>query len=199
MSKVIAASMVLVLAISTGLLADGVVGQVQQQMTNLGVTNDLELMHGEQCASSLQNLVVNNEQCSTGICAAHVGEVFFAAIGQSADATGQCALVGAVQALTLTGTQGQQVAQGVGPKGQLQGVGLLAAQTLAKSDGAGGTNALHTIVANADQTAENPAGVEHETSTIMGMQTSSLNGAPGATGLVDAHMAVTTTQTQTSI
>jgi len=58
---------------------------------------------------------------------------------------------------------------------------------------------LHTIVANAEQQATNPAGTLTESSTIMGMQTSSLSGAAGATGLIDGKMTVTTTQTQGSL
>lgn len=198
MSKVIATSVVLVLVVSTGAFAT-LAGQIQNQITNIGLVTDVELMHGDQQANSLQNLVVDNQQCATGICSAVAHEGFFASIGQAAEACGQCALVGAVQNLVLGGTQAQEVGEGVGPKAQLQGVGLTATQTLAKADGAGGANALHTIVAQADQTATNPAGQLTESSTIMGMQTSSLNGQAGANGYVDSGMTVTTSQTQGSL
>jgi len=198
MLKVIAASMVLVVVIGSGAFAT-TLGQIQNQATQIGLVNNIDLLHGSQVAGSLQNLVVNNSQCATGICAAVAHESLFASIGEAANACGNCALVGVAQTLSLVGQQGQEVGEGIGPKAQIQGLGLVAQQTVAKADGEGHGDALHTIVANAEQEATNPAGTLKETATIMGMQTSSLSGAPGATGLVDGKMTVTTTQTQGSL
>jgi hypothetical protein len=198
MLKVIAASMVLVVVIGSGAFAT-TLGQIQNQATQIGLTNNIDLLHGSQVAGSLQNLVVNNAQCATGICDAAAQQSMFASIGEAANACGNCALVGVAQNLALVGQQAQEVGEGIGPKAQLQGIGLVAQQTVAKADGEGHGDALHTIVANAEQGAENPAGALHESATIMGMQTSNLSGAPGATGLVDAKMTVTTTQTQGSL
>jgi hypothetical protein len=200
MLKVIAASMVLVVVIGSGAFAtESVLGQIQNQASQIGLTNNIDLLHGSQQASSLQNLVVNNTQNATGMCAADACQSIFGSIGQSANASGNCALVGVAQTLGLAGTQAQQVGQGVGAKAELQGLALTAQQTVCRADGEGSGSALHTIVANADQKAQNPAGVLEETATIMGMQTSSTTGAPGATSLVDAKMTVTTTQTQGSL
>jgi hypothetical protein len=198
MLKVIAASMVFVLVVGSAASAD-VLGQIQDQVTQIGLSNNIDLLHGSQEASSLQNLVVNNEQCATGICSAVAHEGFFASLGQVGNSCGNCALVGVAQDLVIGGTQAQQVGEGIGPKAQVQGVVLQAGQTLAKADGEGHADALHTMVLQADQSASNPAGDLHESSTTMGMQTSSISGAPGATGLVDAGMVVTTSQTQGSL
>ncbi len=198
MSKVIAASMVLVLVVGTGAFAT-TLGQVQDQVTQIGLTNNLDLLHGSQTGSSLQNLVVNNSQCGGGICDTGAHESLFAALGQVGNARGDCALVGVGQTLVIAGQQAQQVGEGVAPKAQLQGITLTAGQTLAKADGEGHGDALHTIVLEAEQGAANPAGDLHESSTIMGMQTSNVCGAPGATALITTGMTVTTAQTQGSL
>ncbi len=198
MFKVIAASMVLVVVVSSGAFAT-MASDIQQQVTNIGLTNNIDLLHGSQTASSLQNLVVNNAQCTAGICNTNAHQSLLASIGESATACGNCALVGVAQGLVITGQQAQEVTEGVGPKAQLQGLGLAADQTVARADGEGGGNALHTIVASGEQEASNSAGTQHESSTILGMQTSSLAGAAGATGIVDSSMTVTTAQTQSSL
>lgn len=195
MLKVIAASMVLVLVVGTGAFAT-VTGTIQDQLTHITLLNNIDLLHGSQEASSLQNLVVDNSQCATGVCQAVAHESLFASVGQVGNTFGNCGLVGVAQGLEIVGQQAQQVGEGIGPKAQLQGLAMQATQTLAKADGQGAADALHTMVIQADQNASNPGGSLHESSTIMGMQTSNVCGAPGATGLVDASMAVTTTQTQ---
>jgi hypothetical protein len=195
MLKVIAASMVFVLVVGTGAFG----GIIQDLHTGIEVQNAIDLLHGSQWAGSSQNLVVDNEQCATGICSAIAQESLFGAIGQVGTTTGECGLVGLAQDLQIAGTQGQEVGDGIQPKAQVQGLALLATQTLAKSDGQGAADALHTIVLNAGQTAQNPAGTLSESSTVMGMQQSYLNGAPGATAIVDTGMSVTTTQTQAAL
>jgi hypothetical protein len=195
MLKVTAVSMVLVLAIGTGAFAT-LTDTIQSQLTQIQLGNDVSLLHGSQTAGSLQNLVVNNNQCTSGICNAVTNEGLFASIGQSANTIGNCALVGVSQGLEVAGQQQQEVAEGVGAKAQIQGLGMAATQSLGKSDGQGSADALHTMVLQATQTGSNSAGSLTESSTVMGMQTSTLNGCAGATGLVDASMAVTTTQTQ---
>jgi hypothetical protein len=169
----------------------------QDQLSNIGLTNGIDLLHGSQTASSLQNLVVNNQQSTSGVCGGGpLSQTLFSSLGQSGNAFGNCALVGVDQALNIAGNQSQQVGNGCNPKAQVQQIGLGALQTLAKSDGQGGGDALHTIVLQGGQTSTNAAGVLDEAQTIMGMQTSSINGQPGATGLVSSHMLVTTNQSQ---
>jgi hypothetical protein len=180
MSKVITASVICVLLIGSAASAD----LAQDQYTGIGLTNAVSLMHGEQHAGSLQNLVVDNAQ---------------AAIGQSAEACGYCGLVDVAQALGIEGMQAQAVGDGVAPKAQLQTLDVIVAQALGKADGLGTADALHTIVVNEGQYANNAAGSMSESATVMGMQTSTIHGQPGATGIVDATMAVTTTQSQAAL
>lgn len=196
MSKVIAASMVFVLVMGSGAFA-GMLDHTQ--MTQIGLTNVLNFLQGEQQASSLQNLVVDNSQCATGICGSLASQNLFASIGEAATAWGQCGTVQVLQGLGIGGTQMQAVEEGVGGKIQGQALTVAAEQSLLKMNGAGYGDALHTIVVSEDQTANNAAGYMKESATVMGMQTSTIHGAPGAAGEVTGTMTVQTTQTQASL
>jgi hypothetical protein len=195
MSKVIASSIVVALVVASSSFAT----LVQDQISQIGLGNAIDLLHGDQAASSLQNLVVSNSQGTTGTCSSSVEQNLLSSLGQSANAVGSCALVGVIQDLDIAGVQSQEVGDGCDPKAQVQSLGLGASQTLAKSDGAGSGDALHTIVLNAGQTANNAAGSLTESQTILGMQTSTINGAAGATGVVSSVMNVTTAQTQAAL
>lgn len=195
MSKVITASVICVLVIGSAASAD----LAQDQYTGIGLTNAVSLMNGEQHASSLQNLVVDNAQAATGMCNGLAEEGLFASIGQSAEACGYCGLVDVAQALGIDAQQAQAVGDGVAPKAQAQTLDVIVAQALGKADGLGTADALHTIVVNEGQYANNAAGSMSESATVMGMQTSTIHGQPGATGIVDATMAVTTTQSQAAL
>jgi hypothetical protein len=195
MLKVIAASMVFVLMIGSGAFA----GLLHEQITGIGLTNALEFIQGEQNASSLQNLIVDNSQCATGMCGSLASENLFASIGEAATAWGQCGAVGVLQALGISGTQMQVVDEGVGAKVQDQTLGVEVGQSISKMNGAGYGDALHTVVVNEGQSVNNAAGYMDESATIMGMQTSTLFGEPGAAGMVTGTMQVTTVQTQASM
>ncbi len=193
MSKLIAASTICVL-----LAASGAMGNLlQDQYTGIGVTNSVDLLNGDQMANSMQNLVVDNsQQANSGACGSCAAEGLFASIGQSADSIGSCGLVGVAQLLGIDGAQAQDIGDGVAPKAQAQTLGLTAGQALMKADGFGAANALHTIVVNEGQQGTNAAGTMSENATIIGMQTSTVNGQPGATNVVDSSMIVNTQQSQ---
>jgi hypothetical protein len=195
MSKVIAASTICVLFVASGAMGT----LLQDQITSIGLTNTVQLLNGDQNASGMQNLVVDNgQQSSSGACGSCASQSLFASIGESADALGSCGLVDAIQLLGIDGVQAQEVGDGVAAKAQLQALGLTAGQTLGKADGFGTASALHTIVINEGQQATNAAGTMAENATIMGMQTSNTFGQPGATNVVDSTMVVTTQQSQTA-
>jgi hypothetical protein len=193
MSKVIAVSMVLVLAVGATTFGS-VQDLVQQQGTQMAVNNGINLLHGSQTAASLQNLCVNNDQHIEGICHSRACETLLASIAQSGTAFGDCALIGLAQGLTVAGTQQQVVADGFGPSAEAQGLGMQACQSLARTDGSGGASGVHAVVLNAQQTA--PA--VSEGSSIIGLQTANVCGAPGSTSLVEGTMSVVTTQTQSN-
>jgi hypothetical protein len=193
MCKVIGSSIVVALVIASSSFA----GLVEDQITTIGLNNAIDLLHGSQTASSLQNLVVDNEQCASGVCGGGpLQQSLFGSLGQVGNTWGNCALIGLTQDVDIMGLQSQQVGESCDPKAQVQSIGLGAVQTLAKADGAGGGDALHTIVLNSGQSANNAAGNLNEAQTIMGMQTSNITGEPGATGIVNSALCVTTNQTQ---
>ncbi|MBN2560349.1 MAG: hypothetical protein JXQ75_05405 [Phycisphaerae bacterium] len=195
MSKVIAASMVFVLVIGAGASAQ----LLHEQFTGIGLNNALQLLQGDQQASSQQNLVVDNSQCATGMCGTLAGQNLFASVGEAATAWGYCGNVGVLQELLISNQQEQAVTEGVGAKAQAQNLILDVGQVLSKAGGAGYGDALHTVVLNADQNANNASGQMAETATIMGMQTSTLYGEPGAQGSVGGTMTVQTVQSQQAL
>jgi hypothetical protein len=190
MNKVTASSAVVLLVASSCFA-----GLVHDQITAVGLNNAINLLHGSQQAGSLQNLVVDNEQSAEGTAV----QSLFTSLGQVGNALGNCALVGLDQELSIAGTQAQDVGDCCDPKGQLQALGVSAGQTLAKADGEGNADALHTIVLMAGQSADNAAGNLTDSQTVMGMQTPNITGAAGATGLVGTVMNVTTTQMQEAL
>ena len=192
MSKVIVTSMVFVLL--TGSSAWALLDQTQY--TGIGLTNTLALLNGDQHAGSQQNLIVDNAQCATAPCGGSAQEYLFAAIGQSGNASGYCGLVDVIQLVGIDGMQLQMIGDGVAPKAQAQTLDVVAAQAIGKGDGQGQANALHTIVVNEGQMGANAAGVMNESATVMGMQTSTIQGAPGSTAIVDSTMVVSTSQAQ---
>jgi len=188
MLKVIATSTVLLLLATCGAWAE----PDQEQHTGIGLTNTIALLGGEQSAGSMQNLVVDNAQFGTGICAGLVEEHFFAAVGQSGNADGCCGLVDVIQALNVDGLQRQK------PGEQIQTLGVVAGQSLGKAEGQGAAHALQTIVIDEGQGVGPRCGMD-ESATVMGMQTADILGQPGATEVVNASMVVTTGQSQAAL
>jgi hypothetical protein len=196
MSKIVA-SIAVVLLVGSSAFGLGLIDQGQE--TTIGLLNTITLLHGHQQASGSQNLAIQNLQDVCRPCPTWAAEGLIGAIGQVASACGECGLIEVAQGLTGGALQAQEVGDCVEPKAQLQTVALLADQTVGRTAGPGGGNALHTIVLRGQQDAGNAAGTMSESSSIMGIQTSSVNGEAMATGVVDTSMAVTTTQTQASI
>jgi len=186
MLKVIAAFMVFLLLASSGAWAD----PDQEQFTGIGLTNTIALLGGDQSASFMQNLVVDNAQFATGICDVLAEEYLFAAVGQSGTADGSCGVVDIIGVLSIDGLQRQMAGA------QLQTLGVAAAQSLGKAEGLGAAHALQTLVVNEAQSSD---GFMEESATVLGMQTADIFGQPGGTNVVDSWMAVTTGQSQAAL
>jgi hypothetical protein len=191
MNKTVVSSMIIVAVLASGAFA----GTLLDQITAIGVGNGIQFAHGNQTADSLQNLVVDNNQEVGNI----AGERLFASIGQAVDAWADCGLIGATQDLDILGNQMQNIGDCVDPLAQAESLSMSALQTLSRANGVGAANGLHTIVLNAAQGGGNAAGTLDEATTVMGMQTSAIDGMPGATGAVQAAMTVLNTQTQASL
>lgn len=191
MYKAVISSMIVV-----GVIASGAFGSaLHDQITAIGVANGIQFAQGHQTASSLQNLVVDNQQNIDGL----AGENLFASIGQAVDAFGDCGLIGAAQQLDILGNQMQNIGDCVDPMAQAETLDMAALQSLSRANGVGNADALHTIVLNAAQGGGNAGGSLDEATTVMGMQQSVIDGLPGATGLVQSGMTVLNSQTQASL
>ena len=164
MKKTVVTSMIVVAFLAGGTFASA----LHDQITSIGMANVIDFDHGEQTAQSLQNLVVDNQQEIVGL----AGEGLFATVGQAVSALGNCAQIGATQALDILGNQMQNIGDCVDPLMQGEALSMNALQTLTRANGVGAADALHTIVLNAGQGGGNAAGSVDEATTVMGMQQS---------------------------
>jgi hypothetical protein len=199
MSKLVTLSVVVVLLTATGTFAQalGAIDHIQDSF--VGLNNQIDLQHGHQNAASQQNLCVDNSQAASQICGSYGNERFLGNFVQTGNAWGDCAVVGLVQQVSAVGSQAQFVGQCVGPKAQGQNLILGAVQGLAKTAGPGGGDANHVIVLQESQEAANSAGTMQESTNIVGLQDSSINGTAAATGAVSSTMDVQTTQNQATL
>jgi hypothetical protein len=199
MSKVVAVSIAVVLLVGSSAFGQltGALNQIQN--TNIGLGNTIQLLNGDQAASALQNLAVQNDQFSDKPHGSYASQGLFGMFAEIGHASGGCAILGLAQTMSAIGMQAQVVGDGVGPKQQGQSVTLLAGQEMVKTEGPGAGSGLHQIQLVADQEAGNVAGTTSESSAILGLQNADINGAATATGQVESTMHVTTVQSQASI
>jgi len=191
MSKKI--SVIAVLLVSSVTWAGGI-GQIQDFTAALG--NGVSLLHGSQGATSDNFLTVLNNQCAGAQCFTFATQEQIGFFSQVGSADGMCALIGVEQTIMGLGVQSQTIADGVGTKLQGQNLGLLAAQGVAKADGGGAGTANQVMSISQDQMGLNTLGPAHESSVVFGVQTASIQGAPGATGMAGGTIGVTTNQAQ---
>jgi len=173
------------------------IGPINQlQNTNIGLGNTIQLLQGSQAADAIQNLAVSNDQAANRACGGWASQSFLANLAEIGHASGDCGIVGVLQALTTVGLQGQLIGDACDPKTESQTITLGAQQALTKSEGPGAGSALHQIVLRGGQEGGNRAGNINQASAILGLQSSNLTGAACATGAVGSTMNVCTVQTQ---
>lgn len=199
MSKVVAVSIAVVLLVGSGAFGQMTGALEQIQNTTVGLGNSIQLLNGEQAASALQNLAIQNDQCSNKATAAYASQGLFGMFAEIGHASGACAVVGVLQTLDLGGQQAQLIGDCVKPKQEAQTMNLLANQQAVKTEGPGAGNGLHQIQVVADQAGSNVAGDMNESSAILGLQNSDITGAACATGQVESTMHVATVQTQSTL
>jgi len=195
--KLVAFSVAVVLLAGSSAFATGTLDQLQN--TNIGLTGTIQLLQGDQAASTIQNLAVGNDQHIDSATGGFACQNFLGNIAEVGSASGDSAIVGVLQSLSVIGMQAQFVGIHTGPKQEGQTLNLLADQGLVKSEGPGTGSALHTIILQEDQVGSNTAGLMKESAGILGLQSSQLSGAPLATGVVDSSMTVSTVQTQAAL
>jgi len=171
----------------------------QIQNTDIGLTNVIDLFNGDQAASALQNLAVQNDQFTSNPHSTFASQALFGIFAQVGHASGNCSLVGVLQDLATTGMQAQMLDNGMGAKTQGQSLDLLATQGVLKAEGAGSGNALNQLQLAADQEGGNVAGNMSQSSAILGLQNADVTGAATATGQVQSTMSVSTVQSQATL
>jgi hypothetical protein len=194
MSKVIAGSLVFVLAVGAAALGDllddvlgNAPGPFQDQYTLMHVDQAVSLLQGGQLALSAQELCVNNNQDIDG---AYQG--LLASVAQNTVADGQGASVTVGQELAIEADQQQFPADGYGLPIDAQGLALAGHQTLLRGDGEGGAGGLHAF----DWTAQQMASGFDETASLAGQQAGNMFGAAGSNAQADTAMSVFTFQGQ---
>jgi len=195
--KGIAFSVAVVLSVGSSAFATGALDQLQN--TNIGLTETIQLLQGDQTANTIQNLAVANNQHVSSATGGSACQNFLGNIAQVGSASGDSAIVGVLQSLSAVGMQAQLIGIHTGPKQEGQTLTLLADQGLVKSEGPGTGSALHTIVLREDQVGVNTAGLMRQSSAILGLQSSQVTGAPLATAVVDSSMIVNTVQSQAAL
>lgn len=199
MSKVVAVSIVVVLLAGSSAFGDVPAALNQIQNTNVGLANVIDLLNGDQAASAIQNLAVQNDQFAGNPHSTFASQSLFGIFAEVGHASGNCAIVGVLQDLGVIGMQAQVLNDAVGPKTQGQSLSLLANQGVLKTEGAGSGNALHQLQLAADQEAGNVAGDMSQSSAILGLQNADVSGAATATGQVQSTMNVSTVQSQAAL
>jgi hypothetical protein len=187
-------SIAIVLLIGSGAFAQGNAAINQLQQTSIGLGSTIHLLQGHQAADAIQNLAVANGQSADRPCGAYANQGLLANLAEIGHASGDCALVGVLQGLSIVGSQAQLIGDACGPKTEGQTINLLADQGIVKSEGPGEGSGLHQIVFRADQGAGNAAGGLQQSAAILGLQNSSLAGSACATGAVNSAMSVSTIQ-----
>ena len=199
MSKVVAVSIAVVLLVGSSAFGQMTGALEQIQNTTIGLGNTIQLLNGDQAASALQNLAVQNDQASNKATAAYASQGLFGMFAEIGHASGACAVVGVLQTLDIAGMQAQLVGDCVKPKQEAQTLSLLAGQGVVKTEGPGAGSGLHQIQLVADQEAANVAGDMSESSAVLGLQNADVTGAACATGQVESTMHVLTVQSQSAI
>jgi hypothetical protein len=199
MSKLAMFSVVVVLLAGTSVFGQGGTAIDQIQNTVIGLGNTIQLLQGHQAGDAIQNLAVCNGQSASRACGSYADQSLLANFAEIGHASGDCAIVQVLQALTSTGMQTQLIGDCCDGKVQCQTLNLGAEQGIIKSEGPGAGSGLHQIVNRADQFAINAAGTLQESSSILGLQSADLTGSACATGTVNSTMCVSTVQTEATL
>jgi hypothetical protein len=175
------------------LLSPGVsVGVEQTQDTHVNVGDQIWLQQGHQVADVIQNLAIWNEQLMEGT----AGQSLLANITGVSHAASDGAEVGVVQAVEVTGWQGQIVSGPCSWEREDQSLSLFGMLSVGMNAGPGQGHALQQSVLKEDQGAGNFAGTMSSAAAILGLQSADLTGTADIVNGVDTRMTVATLQSQ---
>ncbi|MBN2128682.1 MAG: hypothetical protein JW741_04270 [Sedimentisphaerales bacterium] len=183
-------------------------------LMNPGISSVLNTVHGSGAyAHAFTDLDICNSQ-STPVCIGPVGIIGLPGqicqascltaagqcqdgyLAQTAEADGDCAIIGVNAFLDAGGAQEQTIGASVSPKSQGQSLGMAADQVLLRSDGGGTGWAINEANLYQSQSGKNAAGSVLESSGITGYQNGVVNGNAGSTATLATSMNACTTQAQ---
>lgn len=191
MSKVMT-SLVAVLLVASVTMAD--VTQTETYLSGLG--NVVGLVQCQTEAQSVNNLILDNQQCAVGTCGVNASEYQMGVFRQAAAACGTCTALGITQDIASAGLQTQNIGNGVAAKQQGEALGLQATQTLTKGNGEGSGTASMLSALSTGQMGANCAGTLSQSSSVVNCQDATVHGIPGATLAAGSTTQVSTSQTQ---
>lgn len=215
--KVVVFIAALLLVSSVSMATDPLPGSVTQiqsfnigDATNNGMASVVALTHGDTGGSVAQSLNVSNIQSSPSFsapslslgslclnsCGVNALETQTANLGQTANATGTCALINVQTYLDAAGTQNQLIGFSTATKVQGQSLGLAAQQVLTRADGAGGGTGVNTAALSQTQAGSNAGGSVFESSVVDASQISCAGGAANSTTALASSMLAQTMQSQ---
>jgi hypothetical protein len=178
------------------LLGPGLCLGIQQtQSTQLSVGDQVLLHLGLQAGDVLQNLAVDNQQVIEGVC----GEGLIASIGGMGHASSDGAEIGVLRSLDLADWQGQFVGGPCAPKQTDHNLTLAGMLSLGMDQGSGHSTALQQLVIQSDQGSGNFVGTLGATSSVLGLQNTTLTGMARPLDGTETRMQVETVQSQLSL
>jgi len=188
MKRVRTVSLVFAVLLGPGLC----LGIEQTQSTQVDVGDHILLNQGVQAADVVQNLAASNEQVIEGAC----GEGLLVNIGGVGHASSEGAEVGVLRSLELSGWQGQLVTGPCTLKREDQNVAFHGMLSVGMDKGPGQGTALQQLVVVGDQGAGNFNGTMGATTSVLGLQNTTLTGMARPLDGVETQMQVETVQSQ---
>jgi len=191
-------SVVVVLLVSAGASADPVGGIFQFDNFTVGLDTVIGLFQGQNQAISLQNISLNKSNVGDAPHPTVAWQSTVACLQQRARAESSSGIVDVLGSLQAGGAQDQAISRGVGPKVQLQGLGLTGTQVIVKAGGFGSADTEQRATLNEAQTGTNTGGTVVENMNVNLGQTALLVGQPTSTGTVANHATIIANQGQQS-
>jgi len=167
-------------------------GLEQTQSTQLDVGDHILLNQGVQAANAVQNLAIANEQVMEGVC----GEGLLVNIGGAGEASSEGAQVGVLRSLNLGAWQGQLVTGPCTLKREDQNLALHGLLSVGMNEGSGQGTALQQLVVVGDQGGGNFNGTMGATTSVLGLQKTTLAGMARPLDGAETQMQVDTVQGQ---
>ena len=197
MSKVLYSliAVLLVTSVVSSAASAGGIGQMQDFIAHLN--NVVDLTVGQQTANSSTLLTVANDQYALAPHPTTAGQHQIGFFTQVGDAVGCSSQIGILQSIVGGGIQSQAITDATGPKNQNEGLMLLGTQGVGRANGGGTGTAYQLMVVDQSQAGANSAGPATQSTAVMGLQNTTVTGAPGAIGQAGSVVGVSTSQTQT--